>query len=172
MKKVILFALVLAVHGVLLNSALAQDTQRYVVTYIRSQTGKGIRSATAVTVLNQSRDTCEVQVAWFLSSGFTPIGISSASVSGRNSVQFCSRDLPDSITKCDSISNPELDSATEVQGRAVVISGVNRQADGFDSCSLLAIEARVYYTTGHYDTAISAISNSKIVFVGEGNLGD
>ena len=168
MKKVILFALVLAVHGVLLNAVLAQQTQRYVVTYISSQTGKGIRSATTVTVLNQSRDTCEVQVAWFLGSGLTPIGISSASVSGRNSVQFCSRALPDSITKCDSISSPELDSATAVQGRAIVISD---EGDP-DSCSFLAIEARVYYTTGDYDTAISAISNSKIVFAGEGNLGD
>jgi len=169
MKKVILFALVLAVHGVLLNSVLAQQpAQRYVVTYISSQTGKGIRSATAVTVLNQSRDTCEVQVAWFLSSGLTTIGTSSASVSGRNSVQFCSRDLPDSITQCDSISSPELDSATAVQGIAIVISDKGDP----DSCSFLAIEARVYYTTGDYDTAISAISNSKIVFAGEGNLGD
>lgn len=62
-----------------------------------------------------------------------------------------------------------------------------------DGCNLLAVETRVYYTTGvvtktggdlnllkctvnscelRTDTAVSAISNSKIVFIDEGNLGD
>jgi hypothetical protein len=166
MKKVILFALVLAVHVLFLNSVLAQETPRYVITYIRSQTGTGIRSATAITVINQSSRSCEVQVGWFLSSIFSPIGISSVLVSGGTGVQFCSRSLPNSITRCNSTSNPELDSETEVQGRAIVFS-----SDEFE-CSLLAIDARVYYTTGDRDTAISAISNPKIVFYGEGNLGD
>jgi len=72
MKKVILCALVLAVCEVLLNSVLAQENPnefegvpRYVVTYISSQTGKGIRSATVVTVINQSQSDCGVQVAWY-----------------------------------------------------------------------------------------------------------
>src|SRR5262249_40200377 len=141
--------------------------QRYVVTYTRSQTGKGIRSATAITVINQSSRTCEVRVDWFLSNPVDGlIGSSLESLSGGTGVQFCSRDLPYTITRCNSISSPEIASPTEVQGRAIVFSS------GEFECSLLAIEARVYYTTGEDDTAISAISNSKIVFVGEGNLGD
>jgi hypothetical protein len=39
-------------------------------------------------------------------------------------------------------------------------------------CSRIAVDARVYYTSGANDTGIAAISNSKIVFFGEGNLGD
>ena len=85
-----------------------------------------------------------------------------------NAFQFCSRHLPDPITRCDIISSPELNSDTPVvmQGKAVVSS-----TDG-PECSRIAVEARVYYTTGEDDTAISAISNSKIVFIDEGNLGD
>jgi hypothetical protein len=43
-------------------------------------------------------------------------------------------------------------------------------SEGFD-CSLLGVEARVYYTTPD-DAQVSAISNSKIVFAGDGNIGD
>lgn len=174
MKKVILFALVLAVHGVLLNSVLAQEIPRYVVTYIRSQTGEGIRSATVVTVFNQSSNSCVVEVAWFLGItpiGTAPLGTSSESVAPGQALQFCTRSLPDSITKCNSVSSPELNSEVHVQGKAIVSSSAESPSAEFD-CSLLAIEARVYYTTGKGDTAISAISNSKVVFAGEGNLGD
>jgi hypothetical protein len=165
MKKVILFALVLVVCGALLTPALAQETPRYVVTYIRSQTGEGIRSATVVTVVNQSSTGCVVEVAWFRE--LTPLlGTSQLFIESGQAFQFCSRFLPDSITRCDSVSSPELNSDTPVQGKAIVSS-----SEGFD-CSLLGVEARVYYTTGKHDTAISAISNSKIVFAGEGNLGD
>ena len=167
MKKVILCALILAVHGVLLNSVLAQDQlkQRYVVTYTRSQTGEEIRSATAVTVVNQSSAGCIVEVAWFGELGEL-LGSSSLDVPPRSAFQFCSRNLPNSITRCDRLSSPELNSATPVQGKAIVSS-----TEGPD-CSRIAIEARVYYTTGDHDTAISAISNSKVVFIDEGNLGD
>jgi hypothetical protein len=71
MKRVILFALVLAVHGVLLNSVLAQEIPRYLVTYVRSQNVGPIRSATAVTVTNQSSESCTVQVEWFQSAPAT-----------------------------------------------------------------------------------------------------
>ena len=73
MKKVILFALILTICGVLHNSVLAQENPedgsdanvaiypedyegvpRYVVTFIKSSSNTLIRSATAVTVINQS----------------------------------------------------------------------------------------------------------------------
>jgi hypothetical protein len=174
MKKVILCALVLAVHGVLLNSVLAQETPRYVVTYIKSQTGEEIRSATVVTVVNQSSTVCNVEVAWF--TGVGPLlGTSSVPVGSGQAFQFCSRSLPNSITRCDSISRPELNAPEllevaghmEVQQGKAIVSSTTRPA-----CSRIAIEARVYYTRGKDDKDISAISNSKVVFIDEGNLGD
>jgi hypothetical protein len=67
MKKVILCAVVLAANGVLVNSVLAQEVvvPRYLVTYTRSQNAGPIRAATAVTVTNQSSESCAVQVEWF-----------------------------------------------------------------------------------------------------------
>jgi len=173
MKKVILCALVLAVNGVLVNSVLAQEVDRYLVTYVRSQIGASdqpIRSATAVTVVNQSSITCLVRVEWFLDNGISVCNKSQNVPSG-GTFRFCSRNLSTSITACDPISictPPLTSSPTGNQGKAIVSS-----SKGFD-CSLLAVEARVYYTTGTgvLDAAISAISNSKIVFAGEGNLGD
>jgi hypothetical protein len=162
MKKVILCAFVLAVHGVLLNSVLAQEMQRYVVTYIRSQTGEGIRSATAVTVVNQSNSTCTVEVEWFTPSG-TSVCTHDSFLAPGEVREFCSRPLQFE-TGCIVPCTPPLTNL--VLGKAIVSSTAV-----FD-CSLIAVEARVYYTTGAGDTAISAISNSKIVFAGEGNLGD
>jgi hypothetical protein len=176
MKRVVLFALVLTVCGVLHNSALAAD--RYLVTYWRSLTGPEIRSTTVVTVVNQSSSVCNVQVEWFPSAASaTPVGTSGPLVvDPTEAVQFCSRNLRDTIVSCSSggVSIPPLTGTTPEganqpnQGKAIVSSSDSSE------CSLLGVEARVYYTTGSDppDTAISAISNSKIVFIDEGNLGD
>jgi hypothetical protein len=89
--------------------------------------------------------------------------------------QFCSRSLPNSITRCDNVSRPELNLTEEEesapmmlpqQGKAIVFSTEEPE------CSRIAVEARVYYTRGNDDKDISAISNSKVVFIDEGNLGD
>jgi hypothetical protein len=173
MKKVMLVTLVLAVCGVLHNSVLAQETdRRYLVTYVSSSTNVEIRSATVVTVVNQSSSTCNVQVEWFvfpLQDGALIrrcIDVAMGVVPGE-AVQFCSRTLPNSIAICSQTCEPPL-ATLQHQGKAIVSS-----SEGFE-CSRLGVEARVYYTTGvaGAETAISAISNSKIVFFGEGNLGD
>jgi hypothetical protein len=167
MKKGILLTLVLAVCGMLHNSVLAQEN-RYLVTYVRSSVAAGIRSATVVTVVNQSTSSCDVQVAWLVSPN--PDCTSSLTNLEPGAVaQFCSRSLPGSLTACDMIcNNPPL--ASQTQGKAIVSSEVG--------CDRIAVDARVYYTMGGAgpspanDTTISAISNPKIVFFGEGNLGD
>jgi hypothetical protein len=168
MKKVMLVTLVLAVCGVLHNSVLAQEA-RYLVTYVSSSTHTAIRSATVVTVVNQSDRACGVEVEWFVSPNpATPVCTRNILVDPGQAVQFCSRPLPNSITAdCEVCLDQPLTSQN--QGKAIVSSSI-----GFP-CSLIAVEARVYYTTGSEkegDTAISAISNSKVVFFGEGNLGD
>jgi hypothetical protein len=188
MKKVILFALVLAVSGVLLNSVLAQEypypdessdtdvaiapeyyegVPRYLVTYARSQTGGGIRSATVVTVTNPSSAACSVQVEFFTDAQTIPVCTINQTVNPGIVRQFCSRTLPNTITNCGGVGricSPELTGGA--QGRAVVSSDPV-------TCPL-GVDARVYYTTAGTppDTAISAISNSKIVNVNTGNEGD
>ena len=170
MKKVMLVTLVLAVCGVLHNSVLAQEA-RYLVTYVSSSTDTAIRSATVVTVVNQSDRNCGVKVEWFVSPNpATPVCIRNFVVDRGEAVQFCSRPLPDSITAdCNNCPTGTAPLTSQNQGKAIVSSTEGPE------CSRIAVEARVYYTTGSEkegDTAISAISNSKIVFVGEGNLGD
>ena len=171
MKKVMLVTLVLAVCGVLHNSVLAQEQRRYIVTYVRSQSDTSIRSATVVTVVNQSDQACNVRVEWFLDNNpRDSVCNEDAAVSAGTARQFCSRDLPLSITRCTDPCQPELTSSPiGNQGKAIVSSSMEFP------CSLIAVEARVYDTTGSEkegDTAISAISNSKVVFFEEGNLGD
>jgi hypothetical protein len=166
MKKIILFALALAVCGVLHNSVLAQEP-RYLVTYMKSQTTDDIRSATVVTVVNQSKSTtCNVQVDWFRSDN-TNVCTLDMFVSPGLAFHFCSRPLPNSITDCSTSLVCDL---TAHQGKAIVSSTMDPE----NECSRIAVEARVYYTTGRNpdDTAISGISNSKVVFADEGNLGD
>jgi hypothetical protein len=171
MKKVILCALVLAVHGVLLNSALAQQVPRYLVTYARSQNVGPIRSATVVTVTNNqptqsTSQLCTVKVEWFLSSGDSVCTLTALEISPGITRHFCSRNLPADITSCFPAATPDTCPALfGSQGTAVVSSD-----DTFE-CSLIAVDARVYYTTPG-DAEVSAISNPKIVFAGEGNLGD
>jgi hypothetical protein len=170
MKRVVLFAVVLAVCGVFHNLVLAQE-ERYLVTHVRSSTLTAIRSGTAVTVINQSSRSCNVQVAWFESfSPGIPLCMEELPVNAGQAVQFCSRGLPNSITACNAVCSPALTS--QFQGKAIVSS------TDVSDCSLIGVDARIYYTTGGVgpspanDTAISAISNSKVVFFGEGNLGD
>jgi hypothetical protein len=170
MKKVILVTLLLAICGALDNSALAQEVPRYLVTYWRSLTNSNIRSATVVTVVNQSLSTdCHVQVEW-VSSFNTHAGMSGPlPLPHGEAVHFCSRNLPN-IPSCSSggVSVPALNGAGgQNQGTAIVSSSSEFE------CGLIAVEARVYYTTGAGATeAVSAISNSKVVFAGDGNLGD
>jgi hypothetical protein len=170
MKKVILFALVLAVNGVLVNSVLAQDQiDRYLVTYVQSIGGNtiGIRSLTAVTVVNQSSLSCPVQVTFFRPNGINRPCTLIATLAPGVTRNYCSRNVSSLITPCDSACTSNL--IDLASGKAIVSS-----TDVFE-CSLIAVDARVYYTTGGgaaNDTAITAISNSKIVFAGEGNLGD
>jgi hypothetical protein len=172
MKKVILCAIVLAVHGVLLNSVLAQDqVDRYLVTYVQSIGGdtKGIRSLTAVTVVNQSSLSCPVQVTFFRPDGITRPCTLIATLAPGVTHNYCSRNVSSLITPCDSTCTSNLTLIDLASGKAIVSS-----TDVFE-CSLIAVDARVYYTMGGAaanDTAITAISNSKIVFAGEGNLGD
>jgi hypothetical protein len=182
MKNFYVFALVLAVCGALFTPVLAQESpdagvvvpyddyqggvNRYLVTYMTSQTDTAIRTATVVTVTNPNATSpsCAVRIEWF--QGFvpnTPVCTTAATIAPGVTHDFCSRSLPNAITACNSVCAPALNFD---EGKAIVSSSENI------GCGLIAAEARVYYTTGAGDMAVSAISNPKIVEAERGNLGD
>lgn len=134
---------------------------RYLVTYMNSQTGGRARSATVVSITNQSARTNLVTVTWFkgFSDNSSPVGITSFSIPPDYTVDFGSRDLPPELTVVNSVCNPEL---VFDEGRAIVSSRLPE----------IGVSARVYYTNGDRDETLNAITDSKIVAFGKGNNGD
>lgn len=134
---------------------------RYLVTYMNSQTGGRVRSATVVSVTNQSNQTNRVTVSYF--KGFTddssPVGQSTFSIPPDFTVDFASRGLPGDLTTVNAVPNPEL---TFDEGRAIV--SATRPEIG--------VSARVYYTRGDEDLDLLAVTDSKVVRIGEANAGD
>jgi hypothetical protein len=137
------------------------NTPRYLVTYMNSQTGGRIRSATVVSVTNQSNLINRVFVSYF--KGFTdntsPVGVCAFAIPPDFTVDFSSRNLPTEITTCNCVCNPEL---VFDEGRAIVSS----------MWPEIGVSSRVYYTSGDGDSQILAITDSKIVAFGKGNSGD
>ena len=140
------------------------QTARYIVTYLKSNIAfPGFRTASVVTVTNNSPVTCSVSVDWFPGFSNTASCTTNLSLSAGFTADFCSRVLPSGVTSCNSTCNPEQ---TALEGRAQVAS----TADAAGKCAALAIENRVYYLLGTTsDAGVSAVSNSNIIRVGESN---
>lgn len=134
---------------------------RYLVTYMNSQTGGRLRSATVVSVTNQSKFASVVQVAFYkgFSDDSSPVGTATFTIPPDYTVDFGSRQLPGELTVVNAVPNPEL---TFDEGRAIVSSVVRE----------IGVSARVYYTRGDRDEELLAITDSKVVKHGEGNVGD
>jgi len=134
---------------------------RYLVTYMNSQTAGRMRSATVVSVTNQSTRPNLVTVSWFkgFSANTSPVGVTTVMIPPDFTLDFGSRNLPGELTTLNSVCNPEL---VFDEGRAIVSS---RQPE-------IGVSARVYYTTGDRDEQLHAITDSKLVEFGVGNDGD
>ena len=134
---------------------------RYLITYMNSQTGGRIRSATVVTVTNQSDRPNLVSVAYFkgFSANTSPVGATSFLIPPDFTVDFSSRNLPGELTVCNSICNPEL---VFDEGRAIVSSKRPQ----------IAVSSRVYYTADERDLELLSITDSKVVRFEQGNKGD
>lgn len=143
------------------QSAGIPSIPRYLVTYMNSQTGSRIRSATVVSVTNQSDKINRVFVSYF--KGFTdntsPVGVTAFAIPPDFTVDFSSRNLPAELTVCNSICNPEL---VFDEGRAIVSSMFPE----------IGVSSRIYYTSGDKDENLLSITDSKIVSFGRGNRGD
>lgn len=135
---------------------------RYLVTYMNSQTANtAMRSATVVSVTNQSRLINRVFVTFFkgFSDDSAPVGTAAFAIPPQFTVDFASRHLPGELTVTNAVPSPEL---TFDEGRAVVSS----------MWPEIGVSARVVYTGGDGDERLIAITDSKVVVYGGSNRGD
>ena len=134
---------------------------RYLVTYMNSQTGGAIRSATVVSITNQARVTNRVFVSFFrgFQDNTAPVGVAAFAIPPDFTVDFSSRSLPGEITVVNAVPSPEL---VFDEGRAIVSS----------MWPEIGVSARVVYTRGDKDSELSAITDSKVVVFGKQNIGD
>ncbi len=142
--------------------ALPPCRPRYLVTYMNSQTANdSMRSATVVTVTNQSNQTNLVCVTFFkgFANDTSPVGTATFSIPPQFTIDFASRHLPGVLTVTNAVPNPQL---TFDEGRAIVSSRDPR----------IGVSARVYYTAGDNDERLHAITDSKVVRYGRANRGD
>lgn len=104
-----------------LPSIALPTVPRYLVTYMNSQTGGRTRSATVVTVTNQSNSINRVFVSFY--KGFTtnasPVAVLAFAIPPEFTVDFSSRNLPGELTTTNSVASPEL---VFDEGRAIVSS--------------------------------------------------
>ena len=137
------------------------NVPRYLVTYMNSQIGGRIRSATVVSVTNQSDKINRVFVSYFkgFSDNTSPVGVTAFAIPPDFTVDFSSRNLPGELTVCNSVCNPEL---VFDEGRAIVSS----------MWPEIGVSSRIYYTSGDKDENLLSITDSKIVVFGKGNRGD
>ena len=141
----------------------------YRVTFIKSRTTDPIRTATVVSVTNQAPQPCDIAVQWFRGFDPNPACTATTTLGVGFQTDFCSRAIPDPLTSCNVTCTPDL---TFHEGSAVVYGSVYCLFGGGLGDPGLAVSARIYYTTGSTDSAVTAISDSKVVRFGMGNHGD
>jgi hypothetical protein len=134
---------------------------RYLVTYMNSQTRGRIRSATVVSVTNQSNLFNRVFVSYFkgLTDNTNPVCVCGFALPPDYTIDFLSRHLPGEITAGNCTCDPEL---VFDEGRAIVSAMYPE----------IGVSSRVYYTMGDDDSQLLAITDSKIVAFARGNRGD
>ena len=136
-------------------------TPRYTVAFAKTEMNSPIRSATVVTVTNNSSIGCLVNVAWFGKSSAASACINGLVVPAGQTVNLCSRALPSEIADCASACT-----VSSADGRATVQSRLG------EACGKIAVDARVYYTEGGSDNMLTAVTSSKVVKAGAANAGD
>ena len=90
---------------------------RYLVTFIKSRTTDTIRTATAVSVTNQTGQTCQVAIDWFQGFNPTPVCTTAFSLDAGFRLTSVPGSSPDPLTTCNATCAPEL---TFDEGKAVV----------------------------------------------------
>lgn len=137
---------------------------RYRVTYLNSQAPtSGIRSATIVSITNNSFNTCTTGVDWRV--GFGGLACTTSLVLGPGQTgEHCSRNVPGTISICNSV----CPGATGLFAEGSAIVGSTTAPP----CDRIQVSARTVYTTGANDENLTAITDAKIVKLPLGNIGD
>jgi hypothetical protein len=165
MKRLAVAICLLSLFG-LFQIALAQEQRRYVVPYVQSlRTGGTIHSATVITVFNNSPGPCSIQVDWFQSGGAAECARDVPVLPSHQSAHFCTRALPNNISSCLSQTTCASTDFNVLQGFAIISSSAGLP------CSAIAADVRVIYSNAD-DSVIQGVSNPRVIFVDEGNLGD
>ena len=142
------------------------STPRYLVGYMNSQTTPNFRSATAVSVTNQSPVSCSVTVEFFRGFSSTANCSASAVIAPGLSRSFCSRSMPSGTTTCDTLCSPQL---TFNEGHARVSS----TADAAGSCGNIGVDPRLFYFNGTTtDASLAGVTSLKVIRIGQGNSGN
>lgn len=142
----------------------AGTAARYRVTYANSQTRvAALRSASIVSITNQSTVTCRVAVDWNFGAGGIACSANLVITPGMTA-DFCTRPIPGAITSCNSTCPGA--GLTFFEGNATVGSST------IAGCEKIAVSARTVYTASTTDSPVSAITDAKVVKIGSGNIGD
>jgi hypothetical protein len=132
---------------------------RFIAAYMKSRTVDSPRSATVVSITNDSSVTCETSVDWKI--GFNGVACTTTlTLAPGDTGDHCSRAIPDALTTCNATCSPEL---TFDEGNAIIGSA------SASPCKAIAVSARTYYTTGTSDETLNAITDARIVRVGGGD---
>jgi len=135
---------------------------RYVATYMASQTGPSPRSATVVSITNNSSSVCGTSVDWKVGFGSVSCTTTLSLAPGQTG-EHCSRSLNSGLAVCNATCSPEL---TAIEGNATIGSSSGAP------CAAMAVSARTFYTTGTSDQTLNGVSDTNLVRVGAGNNGD
>jgi hypothetical protein len=140
----------------------AGQIQRYIATYMASQTGPSQRTATVISITNNSSSTCATAVDWKVGFGGVSCTTTLVLAPGQTG-EHCSRSINSGLAICNATCSPEL---TAIEGDAII--GSTRGT----ACAAIAVYARTFYTTGTSDQTLNAVADANIVRVGAGNNGD
>ena len=128
------------------------------------------QQATVLSLTHVGGDaSCRVWVEWRLGSSTLACTTTSMLEGGSAENKFvgssrdhCTRALPDAIVDCNEVCEPGLES---YEGKAIV----STTAPCLDR---IAVDARLYHTTGENDQQVTGIADVKVIRLFTGNLGD
>jgi len=121
------------------------------------------RSATVISITNQSASTCSTSVDWKTGFGATNSATTVLVLGPRQTGEHCSRPLPMQVVSCNATANPALNGQ---EGNATVGS-----ASVPSACVNIAVDARVYYFRGQ-DYDVAAVVDVKVIKGSVTNKGD
>ena len=142
-----------------LAALTAPITARSIVRYLKSQTSHRVRTASVVTVTNEASRPNAVTVTWLdaCHSGRQARASSSFVIPPGFAVTFGSRPLPCTVASVESLSHRDVHFD---DGQAVISARLPQ----------IAVEAKLYWTSGEHDENVLAIADREPAPFGSGKL--